>query len=989
MTRSTTDFPPTPSSAGLLARLLIIIFAMELVEMVLFGSMFDRAGRVSGGLADAFVLVALSAPFIWLMVIRPLAGGDAGEARRLGFAPAGLLVKVLTSIFMVEFLVMVSLPVILPRADAVTRYFADAFITTFLCGPLLWWILSQEQRRRIDALADLLGTPVKLFVMLLGLVFMVDLLEMPFVGLIAPDEYQLFHKLIDAFSTTVIFAPFLWWLVVRPLQRAALSAKARADAVQSQVVEAIVVVDEQGLIESFNPAAEVIFGHTAAAIIGKPVAILFRENDQSLEELVQAATASDYGSAAHLTHEIIGRRRDDSNLDLDVSVSRVRIEGRQQYLAIMRDVSGRKEMERVIRESEERFRSLSESSPVGIFHIDPGGHCYYTNQRWQEITGLTAAESLGTGWTQVDHPEDQHAVCAEWRRSVEQGYDFHSEFRLLTPRGEVRWVLAHTAALHSPDGHVTGYVGTYEDISERKQAEQTLQKSLSLLTATLDSTADGILVVENTRHLQTFNQKFLDMWLVHRDHTGDCNSCQLLDQVKEQLVDPETFIARVEELYSQPEATAMDILRFRDGRIMERYTQPQVLEGMCIGRVWSFRDITAKVEAERALRESEERFRQIFEQTEDAIFLFRPAACEMIDVNPTAEKLYGYSRTELLSGGVALLARPADLARLNSTISGIGHGGVSNIDNIVSLRKDGSEIIISMRGKLIPLQGEDVVYCTFRDITGRVRLEEESRDIQAKLIQANKMTSLGLLVSGVAHEINNPNNFIMANSQMLAKVWEDANKVLREYHRENGDFLIGGIPFSELAERSPQLFAGITEGARRIEDIVGNLKNFARQDQLLVERDVDLNRVVTTAVSLLLHQLNRYTDNFHLDLAEDLPFVTGSYQQLEQVAINLLLNAGQALPDKNHGIWVTTGFDAAAGLVTLAVRDEGRGMERDVSNRVMEPFFTTKLDSGGTGLGLSISLSIVKEHNGSLEFESEPDKGTTFIVKIPAGTSHE
>ena len=135
MSRSTTDFAQTPSSAGLLGRLLIIIFAMELVEMALFGSMFDRFGRIPGGLVDGVVLVAFSAPFIWFMVIRPLAGGNAGKARELRFGPAGLFVKVLSAIFMVEFLVMVSLPVILPRSDAVTRYFADAFLTTFLCGP--------------------------------------------------------------------------------------------------------------------------------------------------------------------------------------------------------------------------------------------------------------------------------------------------------------------------------------------------------------------------------------------------------------------------------------------------------------------------------------------------------------------------------------------------------------------------------------------------------------------------------------------------------------------------------------------------------------------------------------------------------------------------------------------------------------------------------------------------------------------------------------
>jgi len=328
-----------------------------------------------------------------------------------------------------------------------------------------------------------------------------------------------------------------------------------------------------------------------------------------------------------------------------------------------------------------------------------------------------------------------------------------------------------------------------------------------------------------------------------------------------------------------------------------------------------------------------------------------------------------------------------DFTRLKNTVCGIKQGKLSQLDNIVNLRKDGGEIIVSVRGKIIPLQGEEIIYCTFRNITARIRLEEEARDIQAKLIQANKMTSLGLLVSGVAHEINNPNNFIMANSQLLAKIWEDAQKVLREYYGEHGDFLIGGISFAEIDEKTPQMFTSIIEGTRRINNIVNNLKDFARQDRIVTECQVDLNRVATTAASLLLLQLNRYTDNFHLDLAEHIPLIPGDYQQLEQVVINLLLNAGQSLPDKNCGIWVTTGFDAAACQATITVRDEGRGIARDIASRVMEPFFTTKLDSGGTGLGLAISLSIIKEHNGSLVFDSEPGKGTTFIVKFPADES--
>jgi signal transduction histidine kinase len=155
----------------------------------------------------------------------------------------------------------------------------------------------------------------------------------------------------------------------------------------------------------------------------------------------------------------------------------------------------------------------------------------------------------------------------------------------------------------------------------------------------------------------------------------------------------------------------------------------------------------------------------------------------------------------------------------------------------------------------------------------------------------------------------------------------------------------------------------------------------------VTERDVDVNQVAESAVSMLHHELVKYTGNFHLELAKNIPKVKGSSQQLGQVFINLLTNACHALPDRHAGVWLTTGFDAAACQVSITVRDEGCGIERDVFSRIMEPFFTTRLDEGGTGLGLSICNSIIKEQHGSLEFISEPGQGTTFIVRLPAGDS--
>jgi signal transduction histidine kinase len=134
----------------------------------------------------------------------------------------------------------------------------------------------------------------------------------------------------------------------------------------------------------------------------------------------------------------------------------------------------------------------------------------------------------------------------------------------------------------------------------------------------------------------------------------------------------------------------------------------------------------------------------------------------------------------------------------------------------------------------------------------------------------------------------------------------------------------------------------------------------------------------------LNNQINKYTEKFYLDFGKDLPPVKGSAQKLEQVIINLIMNSLQALPNKKCGIWISTSSNKDSGCVIISIKDEGCGMSRKVLESIMEPFFSTKLNTGGTGLGLYISQSIVKEHRGSMEFESEHAKGTTVVIKLPS-----
>lgn len=396
------------------------------------------------------------------------------------------------------------------------------------------------------------------------------------------------------------------------------------------------------------------------------------------------------------------------------------------------------------------------------------------------------------------------------------------------------------------------------------------------------------------------------------------------------------------------------------------------------------RDITWRKRAEEAIRESEERFRQIFEQNEDAQLILNYDTCEVIDANPAAVALYGFSREELKEKGPVIFLGQENELKFGESLCCSGMEGFS-IERLESERKDGTKIITSVKGQVIRLKNRDVVYCTVRDMTEKIRLEEDARLLQAKLIHANKMTSIGTLAAGVAHEVNNPNNFILFNSTLLFEAWQDALRVLAGYYSEHGEFLIGGLPFTEMRDVVPELISGIIEGSRRIKGIVDNLKDFSRMDKTGLEGEVDVNRSLMAASSILSNQINKYTDNFYVVCGENIPSVKGSAQKIEQVLINLIINALHALPEKNRGVWVYTSYDKETGTVIVKVKDEGVGMPKEVMERITEPFFTTK--SGGTGLGLSISYSIIKEHKGSLEFDSEPGRGTTVTLRLPAAAS--
>ena len=254
---------------------------------------------------------------------------------------------------------------------------------------------------------------------------------------------------------------------------------------------------------------------------------------------------------------------------------------------------------------------------------------------------------------------------------------------------------------------------------------------------------------------------------------------------------------------------------------------------------------------------------------------------------------------------------------------------------------------------------------------------------QAQLVQADRMAALGVLVSGVAHEINNPNGLILLDVPILKAAFEDAREILDAHRVEHGEFQLAGLPYARMRDEVPKLIDEMQAAGRRIGHIVTDLKDFARREDAPRLEPVELDAVVRAALRLVENRVSKATSRLEVSLAPELPRVRGNAQRIEQVVVNLLLNACEALPDSGRAIRVATRHDAAAGAAIVEVQDEGVGIPAEHLSRLTDPFFTTKRESGGTGLGLSVSAGIVKEHGGTLEFRSAPGAGTTAILTVP------
>lgn len=789
--------------------------------------------------------------------------------------------------------------------------------------------------------------------------------------------------------------------------------------------DAMMLLDENGFLDC-NDATLKMFGcKSREEFCSKHPVDLSPARQPDGEESRQAADeriATAFSEGRHY-FEWTHRRANGEDFPAEVLLTPVILEGKKILQGNVRDISERKSLEEALRKShdelelrvderttelqkshrelevivdelrasEEKFSKIFSSSPdsISVTSLEEG-ILVDVNEGFEKLFGYQRNEIIGKTTIEIDiwlDPEDRNKIVDVLKA---EGFVRDYEVAMKNKLGEVRTVLLSIEIMDIDGRPHSAAIG--HDITERKQAEELLSKSKAEFEAIFNANDDAVVFADTSRQIRLINPAFTAIFGYTLDDVKG-KTTEIL------YADKSDYRDQGKKRYQVGKDAKQHLYEMRYRRkdstefISETLgTEVKNSQGYTIGFIGIMRDITERKLAEQELKESQSRYSEAQHLAHlghwdlDIIkneLAWSDEVYQIFEIDP---KRFGASYEAFVE-----TIHPDDRDFVNKAYTDSVKSRVPYDIVHRLLMKDGRVKHVNERCETF--YGDDGKPTrsvgTVQDITEKVLMEEKAKVTQAKLIQSNKMTSMGMLASSITHEINNPNNYIQHNASLLSKVWSDVMNILAEYYDENGEFSAGGFTYQELQKRIPQFVDGILDGSMRIKDIIGGIKGFAKNDTARWDVKFSVNDAIEDALSLLGNQIVKFTSNFHIDTAKEIPLVRGSRQQIEQVIINLIMNALQALPGRESAVLVSTSFDEGDRCVTIEVRDDGSGIEEDVLKNMMEPFYSTRLDSGGTGLGLFISKSIIDEHKGTLEFETEIGRGTTATIRLPLSQKEE
>ena len=382
-----------------------------------------------------------------------------------------------------------------------------------------------------------------------------------------------------------------------------------SDSVINSLPGVFYLIEDNNYFLRWNQNLEIFSGYSAEEILGKNPLDFFIEEEKNLvsERIQEAFIKGQSITEAHLVSK-------DGSKTPYLFTGRRFISGKQRYIVGTGvDITERKKAEGILREKEERENLILRSLPMAFYNVQffNNDSQLWVSEQIDRISGFTGNTFIEDQnfWSSRVHPDERELASRKYQTIYENG-SVAIEYRWQCADGMYRWFYDQAVLIRDEQGNPKEIIGTWRDVSERKRAEKELKQTLSLVKATLESTADGILVVDKEGKIESFNQRFLDMWRIPDSIIEYRDSDKVINFVIKQLRDTEEFLFKLQQVYAQPNEENYDILEFKDKRVFERYSKPQKIGEAIVGRVWSFRDITERKQAEEEIYKLNEELEQ-------------------------------------------------------------------------------------------------------------------------------------------------------------------------------------------------------------------------------------------------------------------------------------------------------------------------------------------------------------------------------------------